>query len=1344
LGPTLFKNTYIAHWLPLYFSPTFNFAYWDWYTVHRLTSNADVYLVSGETFAQDHTIVAFEGYLLARIVIEAIRDAVAVDGALNKSEGAEFPLPWPYIIEALYGDGKVIDGHLFNRLVKECPQRPAEQICFCNTMTPNSYIYEIHGPTGLPRMLFDDKARGQRDVAYVHFPSKCAYSLSSWSFPIAALVIRPDDLRPTDLMTEDEVFESYEIFNRVFNIMTRETNYEPTPPTRALRYASYGVPNDDSGLQISLDHFIRTLKPFVIYGSLINRIPDSGNVLTLLSSLTATSVEDPPLVPHTNWRWQNIHLRPTIADYTHALVNYFSINEARFSSVHVIASTLREAELASMSFATWGYDVPVASITVANHSDDWSSTVGVWATNMGSLNPFILAISTQNRDGLIEAAASAFWAANRGTLALSCPMVAVYKVRQYIVNLESNGYFNGTFPPAPIDGAAENDIIFGAFRGAWWLPADQESVPEELKEFSLHPRYQFAMLAIQFSKQLYSQVYFDFQTTAAQVLYRVSVVSAMDSSYGPFSNESCTAAEIEANTKDRRCQCTKGVRTIFVHSVKDYVEQVPSTRTNMHSWTMTTCGIVYQEYVPPIAVDLVLANKALTAGAIAGIAVGVSIFALIVCGAIVYTMLFTGRDNRAAPKDSTKPFTIVFTDIQSSTALWARAPNAMSDAIDQHHRLIRKCLRRHGGYEVKTVGDSFMVAFKEPEDAVDFSLDVQMTLYDAEWSTEINATYVELCLESEVALEQSALCTNDGIVGHALVDASNASTTSIARASNSRASHGKGSVVPSHGGHASNVRVSNSHRETPIAPLSADENSLSALPALPGIVGGAVSILLPSNLAVGGASDANASSTSRNHSHQPIVFWGPTVHVPTSPKGGSAVMSYHDLMSYSQVEAEDSSEGFDALKKRTETAAVPTQKTSSFRSPTIVVSHTLETAADVAKTNLPSSLPTPLQGLPHERNGSGGKGEGKAVSGVSVENLDSARKVYSSSTAATDSQRNANAWNGLRVRIGVHYGMGDIRKDPVTLGYDYYGTVVNTAARVEGVGHGGQILITGAVHEALDPSFLKGCDAVIVALGPQPLRGLDEPIRLHQIVPTAVKERTFPPLRLHIEKETEDESSITDATRSTMSESPEMLIARMCQLKQFSGSVTPDELIDRYHYLAAALAPTSTKYRTSVLVKLGEAWGFEKVAASMKGTESGSVKLLVQLVGKITKAFNATEHGKWARQRAKQATTSTVNPADPVLVDTAVNSNRGTQNSSAVMPSSANYASDNHDPATEARNGANFKHAIESQVSENFSIEKYSAEGRRRQVFSQAGASELPVYDGVFSMNGRYAEESLK
>eukprot|EP00667_Euglena_gracilis_P004994 EG_transcript_5023 len=89
-------------------------------------------------------------------------------------------------------------------------------------------------------------------------------------------------------------------------------------------------------------------------------------------------------------------------------------------------------------------------------------------------------------------------------------------------------------------------------------------------------------------------------------------------------------------------------------------------------------------------------------------------------------------------------------------------------------------------------------------------------------------------------------------------------------------------------------------------------------------------------------------------------------------------------------------------------------------------------------------------------------------------------------------------WNGLRVRAGIHYGHGDIKLDPVSKGYDYYGTVVNTAAGIESVCHGGQTGVSAAVFEALGGQ----CPGAVWAdLGEQPLRGLAEPIRLYQVLP---------------------------------------------------------------------------------------------------------------------------------------------------------------------------------------------------------------------------------------------------
>ena len=56
--------------------------------------------------------------------------------------------------------------------------------------------------------------------------------------------------------------------------------------------------------------------------------------------------------------------------------------------------------------------------------------------------------------------------------------------------------------------------------------------------------------------------------------------------------------------------------------------------------------------------------------------------------------------------------TVVFTDIESSTDLHEKCPEAMMQALKIHNSLLRELIKLCGGYEVKTVGDAFIVAFQ--------------------------------------------------------------------------------------------------------------------------------------------------------------------------------------------------------------------------------------------------------------------------------------------------------------------------------------------------------------------------------------------------------------------------------------------------------------------------------------------------------------------------------------------------------------------------------------------------------------------------------------------------------
>ncbi|KAL2870955.1 adenylate cyclase acyA [Aspergillus lucknowensis] len=80
---------------------------------------------------------------------------------------------------------------------------------------------------------------------------------------------------------------------------------------------------------------------------------------------------------------------------------------------------------------------------------------------------------------------------------------------------------------------------------------------------------------------------------------------------------------------------------------------------------------------------------------------------------------------------------IIFTDIKQSTGLWELCPEAMRSAIQIHNDILRRQLGIIGGYEVKTEGDAFMVAFSTTTAALLWCFNCQTQLLNAEWPTEI-------------------------------------------------------------------------------------------------------------------------------------------------------------------------------------------------------------------------------------------------------------------------------------------------------------------------------------------------------------------------------------------------------------------------------------------------------------------------------------------------------------------------------------------------------------------------------------------------------------------------------
>src|SRR5215813_10485163 len=107
--------------------------------------------------------------------------------------------------------------------------------------------------------------------------------------------------------------------------------------------------------------------------------------------------------------------------------------------------------------------------------------------------------------------------------------------------------------------------------------------------------------------------------------------------------------------------------------------------------------------------------------------------------------------------------------------------------------------------------------------------------------------------------------------------------------------------------------------------------------------------------------------------------------------------------------------------------------------------------------------------------------------------------AFASPRAAVDAAIAAQRALELPVRMGVATGEAKLRDG------DYFGTVLNRAARVMAAGHGGQILVADSTAV-----LLSGVD--LVDLGPRRLRDVSVPITVFQVNAPGLR-TGFPPLR---------------------------------------------------------------------------------------------------------------------------------------------------------------------------------------------------------------------------------------
>jgi class 3 adenylate cyclase len=67
----------------------------------------------------------------------------------------------------------------------------------------------------------------------------------------------------------------------------------------------------------------------------------------------------------------------------------------------------------------------------------------------------------------------------------------------------------------------------------------------------------------------------------------------------------------------------------------------------------------------------------------------------------------------------------MFTDIVGYTALTQASEKTALELLEEHRRIIRPILKEHGGREIKTVGDSFLVEFGSALEAANCAVEIQ-------------------------------------------------------------------------------------------------------------------------------------------------------------------------------------------------------------------------------------------------------------------------------------------------------------------------------------------------------------------------------------------------------------------------------------------------------------------------------------------------------------------------------------------------------------------------------------------------------------------------------------------
>ncbi|MCB1007232.1 MAG: hypothetical protein KDB35_23815, partial [Acidimicrobiales bacterium] len=123
------------------------------------------------------------------------------------------------------------------------------------------------------------------------------------------------------------------------------------------------------------------------------------------------------------------------------------------------------------------------------------------------------------------------------------------------------------------------------------------------------------------------------------------------------------------------------------------------------------------------------------------------------------------RNNLTEAASADGRVTVAFSDIEGYTALTERVGDERSQEIlHAHNDVIRGALAAHGGNEVKSQGDGFMVVFDRPGDAIRWAVDVHQQMATRAFGDDVDALRVRIGMH-----EGAVITENEDFYGRTVI-----------------------------------------------------------------------------------------------------------------------------------------------------------------------------------------------------------------------------------------------------------------------------------------------------------------------------------------------------------------------------------------------------------------------------------------------------------------------------------------------------------------------------------------------------------------------------------------------